>query len=88
MVFPNYESLIALAAAAAVTERIRLLTDILIAPLRANTALFAKQVATIDSLSEGRMVLGISVGGRPDDFEASGIDVTRRGRIFDRQSRR
>ena len=85
IVFPNYESLIALTAAAAVTERIRLLTDILIAPLRANTALFAKQVATIDSLSEGRMVLGISVGGRPDDFEASGIDVTRRGRIFDRQ---
>jgi len=85
IVFPNYESLIALSAAAAVTERIRLLTDILIAPLRSNTALLAKQVATIDSLSEGRMVLGISVGGRPDDYQVSGVELTRRGRIFDQQ---
>jgi len=85
IVFPNYESLIALSAAAAVTERIRLLTDILIAPLRSNTALLAKQVATLDSLSEGRMVLGISVGGRPDDYETSGVDMSRRGRIFDQQ---
>ncbi len=85
IVYPNYESLIALAAAAAVTERIRLLTDILIAPLRSNAALLAKQVATIDSLSEGRMVLGLAVGGRPDDFAVSDVDPTRRGRIFDRQ---
>ena len=85
IVFPNYEPLIALAAAAAVTERIRLLTDILIAPLRSNTALLAKQVATVDSLSEGRMVLGIAVGGRQDDFDASDVEMDRRGRIFDRQ---
>src|SRR3954467_2741109 len=85
IVYPNYESLIALAAAAAVTERIRLLTDILIAPLRSNTALLAKQVATIDSLSEGRMVLGVGVGAREDDFAASGVDPSRRGRIFDEQ---
>lgn len=85
IVFPNYESLIALAAAAAVTERVRLVTDILIAPLRPNAALLAKQVATIDSLSQGRMVLGLSVGGRPDDFAVSGVDPAGRGRIFDRQ---
>ena len=83
--FPSYESLISLAAAAAVTERIRLVTDILIAPLRSNTALFAKQTATLDHLSAGRLVLGLAVGGRQDDFELSGVDFSRRGRIFDRQ---
>jgi alkanesulfonate monooxygenase SsuD/methylene tetrahydromethanopterin reductase-like flavin-dependent oxidoreductase (luciferase family) len=85
LVFPNYESSIALAAAAAVTERIELVTDILIAPLRANTALLAKQAATIDSLSGGRLTLGLGVGGRRDDFDASGVDFSRRGRIFEQQ---
>jgi alkanesulfonate monooxygenase SsuD/methylene tetrahydromethanopterin reductase-like flavin-dependent oxidoreductase (luciferase family) len=85
IVFPSYESLISLAAAAAVTERIKLVTDILIAPLRANTALFAKQTATLGHLSEGRLVLGLAVGGREDDFELSGVDFSKRGRIFDRQ---
>jgi alkanesulfonate monooxygenase SsuD/methylene tetrahydromethanopterin reductase-like flavin-dependent oxidoreductase (luciferase family) len=85
VVYGNYESLIALAAAAAVTERIRLLTDILIAPLRTNTALFAKQAATIDHLSGGRLVLGLAPGGREDDYEVSGVDFHRRGRIFDAQ---
>lgn len=83
--YPNYESLIALAAAAAVTERVRLVTDILIAPLRANTALLAKQAATIDQLSEGRLELGLAVGGREEDYRASGVDFHARGRIFDRQ---
>jgi alkanesulfonate monooxygenase SsuD/methylene tetrahydromethanopterin reductase-like flavin-dependent oxidoreductase (luciferase family) len=85
IVFPNYESLIALAAAAAVTERIRLATDILVAPLRANTALLAKQAATINHLSHGRLVLGLAVGGRSDDYEVSCVDFHRRGRIFERQ---
>jgi alkanesulfonate monooxygenase SsuD/methylene tetrahydromethanopterin reductase-like flavin-dependent oxidoreductase (luciferase family) len=83
--YPNYESLIALAAAAAVTERIRLVTDILIAPLRSSTALLAKQAATIDRLSEGRLELGLAVGGREDDYAASGVEFHERGRIFDRQ---
>jgi alkanesulfonate monooxygenase SsuD/methylene tetrahydromethanopterin reductase-like flavin-dependent oxidoreductase (luciferase family) len=85
LVYPNYEPLITLAAAAAVTERIRLLTDILIAPLHSNAALLAKQVATIDGLSQGRMVLGMAVGGRPDDYAASEVEMGRRGRIFDEQ---
>src|SRR5919202_377082 len=85
IVYPNYESLIALAAAAAVTERIRLVTDILIVPLRASTALLAKQAATIDHLSGGRLVLGLSPGGREDDYTVSGLDFHARGRTFDRQ---
>jgi alkanesulfonate monooxygenase SsuD/methylene tetrahydromethanopterin reductase-like flavin-dependent oxidoreductase (luciferase family) len=83
--YANYESLIALTAAAAVTERIRLVTDILIAPLRANTALFAKQTATIDHLSGGRLVLGLAPGGREDDYTLGGVDFHRRGRLFDEQ---
>ena len=84
--YGNYESLIALAAVAAVTDRINLVTDILIAPLRANTALLAKQAATIDHLAGGgRVTLGLAPGGRPDDYEVSGVDFSQRGRIFDRQ---
>jgi alkanesulfonate monooxygenase SsuD/methylene tetrahydromethanopterin reductase-like flavin-dependent oxidoreductase (luciferase family) len=85
IVYPNYEPLIALAAAAAVTERIRLATAILIGPYRLNTALLAKQVATVDSLSAGRLVLGIAIGARPDDYEASGAPLEGRGRRLEEQ---
>jgi len=83
--YANYESLIVLAAAAAVTERIRLVTDILIAPLRTNTALLAKQAATIDRLSNGRLVLGLSPGAREDDYVVSGADFHTRGQALDHQ---
>jgi alkanesulfonate monooxygenase SsuD/methylene tetrahydromethanopterin reductase-like flavin-dependent oxidoreductase (luciferase family) len=82
--YENYESLISLAAAAAVTEKIRLTTDILIAPLR-QTAMLAKQSATIDSLSDGRLVLGLAVGGREDDFATADVDFHSRGKIFEAQ---
>lgn len=85
VVYPNYEPMIALAAAAAVTERIRLMTSIVITPLRTNTALLAKEAASVDHLSGGRLVLGIAVGGREDDFEASGADFSGRGERFERQ---
>ena len=82
VVYANYEPLIALAAAAAVTERIRLATTILLAPNRANGALLAKQAASVDALSDGRLVLGVAVGGREDDYEVSGVDFHTRGRRF------
>jgi alkanesulfonate monooxygenase SsuD/methylene tetrahydromethanopterin reductase-like flavin-dependent oxidoreductase (luciferase family) len=85
LVYPNYEALISLAAAAAVTTRIRLATTILIAPLHANTALLAKQTASIDRLSGGRLVLGLAVGGREDDYAASGLSLKTRGNMFDVQ---
>jgi alkanesulfonate monooxygenase SsuD/methylene tetrahydromethanopterin reductase-like flavin-dependent oxidoreductase (luciferase family) len=84
LVYGNYEPLIALAAAAAVTERIGLTTAIMIAPYRLNAALIAKQAATVHNLSGGRLTLGVAVGGREDDFEASGADFHRRGAEFDR----
>ena len=83
LVYGNYEPLIALAAAAAVTERIRLATTIMIAPYRANGALVAKQAASVHQLSGGRLVLGAAVGGREDDFTAAGADFHARGRHFD-----
>lgn len=84
LVYGNCEALVTLAAAGAVTERVRLVTDILIAPLR-GTALLAKQAATVDRLSGGRLVLGLAVGGREDDFAAAEADFAGRGRAFDRQ---
>ena len=81
--YANYEPFIALAAAAAVTERIRLLTSISILPYRVNAALVAKQAATIQNLSGGRLVLGLAVGGREDDFEASGVPYKGRGQRFE-----
>lgn len=85
VVYGNYESLIALAAAAAVTERIRLTSDILLGPLRGNGAVLAKQAATIDSLSNGRLTLGIAVGLREDDYASTATPFDERGRLFDEQ---
>src|SRR4051812_9537888 len=81
--YGNYEPLSALAAAAAVTERIKLATTIAILPYR-NAAVSAKQAATIHHLSGGRFVYGVAVGGRPDDFEVAGATFGDRGRRFDR----
>jgi alkanesulfonate monooxygenase SsuD/methylene tetrahydromethanopterin reductase-like flavin-dependent oxidoreductase (luciferase family) len=83
LVYGNYESLVALGAAAAVTERIGLITSILILPHRQNAALVAKQAATVQKLSDGRLVLGVAPGGRPDDYEAGGVPFENRGRRFE-----
>ncbi len=85
IVYPNYEPLIALSAAAAVTERIRLATDVLLGPLRVNAASLAKQVLSLDALAGGgRVTLGIGLGARDDDYEISGIDMSTRGAWLDR----
>ena len=85
VVYGNMETVPVLAAAAAATERIGLTTAILIGPYRGNGALLAKQLATVDTIAEGRLQLGIAVGGRPDDFEATGSPFGTRGRDFDAQ---
>jgi alkanesulfonate monooxygenase SsuD/methylene tetrahydromethanopterin reductase-like flavin-dependent oxidoreductase (luciferase family) len=84
IVFPNYESVVALSAAAAVTERIRLVTDVMLGPLRMNPALIAKQFLSLDALAGGdRAVLGIGAGAREDDYEISGLDMSGRGAWLD-----
>lgn len=85
LVYDSYDGLTVLAAAAAVTERIRLTTAVLLAPLRTNTALLAKQAASVDRLSDGRLVLGLAVGARPDDFTASRLTPAGRGDMLDAQ---
>jgi alkanesulfonate monooxygenase SsuD/methylene tetrahydromethanopterin reductase-like flavin-dependent oxidoreductase (luciferase family) len=85
LVYDNYDSLTTLAAAAAVTERARLVTSILISPLYTNAAVLAKQAATIDRLSGGRLVLGVAAGSRPDDFRASKVEMNGRGAAMEAQ---
>ncbi|MFB7618469.1 LLM class flavin-dependent oxidoreductase [Kitasatospora sp. NPDC056181] len=84
LVYDNPEPLVALATLAGATSRIRVQTEVLIAPHH-NTALLAKQTATLDRLSGGRFTLGIGIGGREDDCLAAGIDLRRRGRRLDEQ---
>jgi alkanesulfonate monooxygenase SsuD/methylene tetrahydromethanopterin reductase-like flavin-dependent oxidoreductase (luciferase family) len=80
--YPSYESLISLAGAGAVTSRIGLLTNCLLGPTR-NPVLLAKEAASVDQLSAGRLTLGLGVGGRKDDFELAEQRFENRGRRFD-----
>jgi alkanesulfonate monooxygenase SsuD/methylene tetrahydromethanopterin reductase-like flavin-dependent oxidoreductase (luciferase family) len=84
IVYANYEPLIALAAVAGVTQRVRLVTTVLLAPTR-SAGLLAKQSASLDALSNGRLTLGLGVGARPDDFAATASSYRTRGKDFDRQ---
>jgi alkanesulfonate monooxygenase SsuD/methylene tetrahydromethanopterin reductase-like flavin-dependent oxidoreductase (luciferase family) len=83
VVYDNYEVLTALAAAAAVTERIGLCTSVLLGPLRENPVELAKQALSVHALSAGRLTLGIGLGGRDDDYEVSGLDTKGRGKRLD-----
>jgi alkanesulfonate monooxygenase SsuD/methylene tetrahydromethanopterin reductase-like flavin-dependent oxidoreductase (luciferase family) len=84
--YGNHEPLTALAAFAGATERIRLMTTVLVVPIR-NTGLLAKQAATVDSLSGGRLTLGVGIGGREEDYTAagSGTDFRRRAAHLEEQ---
>ena len=84
VVHDGYEPLAALAAAAAVTSTIELVTMIVIAPLR-NTALLARQSLSVHALSGGRLSLGLAVGARKDDYDATGSDYATRGRRLTEQ---
>ena len=82
--FPNPELLVSLSAAAAVTERVRIAATLFVLPMHA-TAWLAKQAATLDVLSSGRLVLGVGVGGRAEDYRAVGAPFERRHARMDEQ---
>jgi alkanesulfonate monooxygenase SsuD/methylene tetrahydromethanopterin reductase-like flavin-dependent oxidoreductase (luciferase family) len=83
VVYDNYEPLMALAAAAAVTERIGLCTSVLLGPLRTNPTDLAKKSLSLHALSDGRFTLGIGLGGREDDYETSDVSMRNRGKALD-----
>jgi probable F420-dependent oxidoreductase len=76
------EPLSALAVAAGATERVRLGTSILIMPLR-NPILLAKELATLQFLSDNRMILGAGVGWNDAEYDAVGVKKSERGKRTD-----
>lgn len=84
LVWHNPEPLVTLAVLAGATRRVRLQTEVLLAPLRA-TALLGAQAATLDRLSRGRFTLGVGLGGRADDLAAAGVPARGLGARLDAQ---
>jgi alkanesulfonate monooxygenase len=81
--FPIHEALIILTAIAARTTKIKVGTGILVMPVR-NPVLLAKELATIDHVSNGRLLLGAAVGWYKREFDSLGVDFTKRGMIMER----
>ncbi len=79
---PVLEALVLLGFAAAVTSRVSLSTEVLVLPQR-QPVLVAKQVATIDTLSAGRMRLGVGVGWQECEYDVLGPDFHQRGKLMD-----
>ena len=79
---PILEAFMMLAYAAAVTDRIGLGTEVLVLPQR-QPALVAKQVSTLDTLSNGRVRLGVGIGWQESEYEALGENFRNRGKRMD-----
>lgn len=80
--FPIIDALSLLTAVAARTTKIRLGTGILVLPLR-NPLVLAKQLSSMDRISQGRLVLGMASGWYKREFDAVGVDFHKRGKIMD-----
>lgn len=80
--FPIIEALTLLTAVAARTTKIKLGTGILVLPLR-NPVMLAKQLASMDLLSDGRLIMGMASGWYKREFDAVGVPFEKRGKIMD-----
>lgn len=78
----NLDPLVVLSAAAAVTERVPLMSYVSLAGVR-NPATFAKEVATLSRFAPGRLTVGVGVGARPDDYTTAGVPWQERGDKLD-----
>lgn len=78
------DPLVALAAAAGATDRVRLMTSVAVLPVR-DAGLLAREAATLDILSAGRFALGVGIGNRPADFAALGAPWPDRARRIETQ---
>ncbi|MFF3644005.1 LLM class F420-dependent oxidoreductase [Streptomyces sp. NPDC002564] len=77
-----YDPVATLSYLAAVTTRVRLLSHVAVVGLR-HPLLSAKQYATLDRLSDGRLILGVGAGHVQEEFEVLGVDFDRRGPVLD-----
>ena len=82
--FPSHSMVVELSAAAALTERVRLWTTIVVLPAHHEVEV-AKQMASVDRLANGRLTLGVGVGGREHDYLANGGTFARRWSRMDEQ---
>jgi alkanesulfonate monooxygenase SsuD/methylene tetrahydromethanopterin reductase-like flavin-dependent oxidoreductase (luciferase family) len=84
LVYDSYDPLVSLSTVAGITRHVKLATTIIIGPLQ-NNSLLAKTTASLDAISGGRLVLGLAVGARKEDYDASGVDYRDRGKLLSEQ---
>lgn len=77
-----YDAFVVLTYAAALTQRVKLGSSVIVVPYR-NPLVVAKMVATLDVLSQGRVIFGVGAGGAPDEFVALSVPSSQRGRRTD-----
>lgn len=82
LIYPSFDSIIALALAAGATTDLALVTNVLLAPLYP-PAILAKQLASLALAAGGRLAVGVAVGARADDYDAAGVEFEKRGRVLD-----